>query len=71
MSEAKIRRCPQCRQETSWEDNPWKPFCSERCQMIDLGRWATEEYRVPMSESPDNVAIDFDSEVNSNEQTQI
>jgi endogenous inhibitor of DNA gyrase (YacG/DUF329 family) len=35
--------------------------------MIDLGRWATEEYRVPMSDTPDNVAIDFDSEVNSDE----
>jgi uncharacterized protein len=67
MSEATIRRCPQCRQKTSWEDNPWKPFCSERCKMIDLGRWATEEYRVPMNETPDNVATDFDIEVNSDE----
>jgi endogenous inhibitor of DNA gyrase (YacG/DUF329 family) len=30
--------------------------------MIDLGRWATEEYRVPMSETPDDVATDFDRE---------
>lgn len=29
--------------------NPWRPFCSERCKMIDLGRWANEEYRVPLA----------------------
>ncbi|MBO0720193.1 MAG: DNA gyrase inhibitor YacG [Blastocatellia bacterium] len=44
-----IRRCPLCRRETEWENNPWRPFCSERCQLIDLGKWATEEYRVPSS----------------------
>lgn len=27
--------------------NPWRPFCSERCKLIDLGRWASEEYRIP------------------------
>ncbi len=27
--------------------NRFRPFCSERCQMIDLGTWANEEYRVP------------------------
>ena len=69
MKNATIRRCPQCRRETSWEDNPWRPFCSERCQMIDLGRWATEEYRVPMTETPDGVTTDFDREVNSDEQS--
>jgi hypothetical protein len=39
--------CPFCRQATAWEGNPWRPFCSERCQLIDLGTWATEQYRVP------------------------
>jgi endogenous inhibitor of DNA gyrase (YacG/DUF329 family) len=32
---------------TTWEENPWRPFCSERCKMIDLGAWASEEYKVP------------------------
>ncbi|QQS45782.1 MAG: DNA gyrase inhibitor YacG [Acidobacteriota bacterium] len=43
------RRCPYCRRETSWEDNPWKPFCSERCRTIDLGQWASEGYRIPQA----------------------
>ena len=37
--------------------------------MIDLGRWATEEYRVPLTESPDGVTTDFDREVNSDEKS--
>jgi endogenous inhibitor of DNA gyrase (YacG/DUF329 family) len=29
--------------------NRWRPFCSERCRVIDLGNWATEAYRVPVA----------------------
>ena len=29
-----------------WEDNPHRPFCSERCRVIDLGSWASERYRI-------------------------
>lgn len=38
--------CPICKNETTWEENPWKPFCSERCKMIDLGKWVLEEYKI-------------------------
>jgi endogenous inhibitor of DNA gyrase (YacG/DUF329 family) len=40
-------KCPQCGRETAWEGNPCRPFCSERCRLIDLGAWAGEEYRIP------------------------
>ncbi|RLA85879.1 MAG: DNA gyrase inhibitor YacG [Deltaproteobacteria bacterium] len=40
-------RCPQCGKEVVWEENPYRPFCSERCKLIDLGRWIGEEYRLP------------------------
>jgi endogenous inhibitor of DNA gyrase (YacG/DUF329 family) len=39
-------KCPICKELTTWEENPWRPFCSERCKLIDLGKWASEEYRV-------------------------
>ncbi|TAJ22140.1 MAG: DNA gyrase inhibitor YacG, partial [Nitrospirae bacterium] len=39
-------RCPCCRREVDWEENPWRPFCSERCRIIDLGVWADERYRI-------------------------
>ncbi len=54
---AKIR-CPHCATPTPWEGNPHRPFCSERCRLIDLGCWADEEYRIAgekaSSELPDN-----------------
>ncbi len=45
---AKIRKtsCPVCKKEASWENNRFKPFCSERCKLTDLGKWASEEYRI-------------------------
>jgi len=44
--------CPQCGREVVWSsDNPYRPFCSERCKLIDLGQWATESYRIPQAES--------------------
>jgi endogenous inhibitor of DNA gyrase (YacG/DUF329 family) len=30
-----------------WEDNPHRPFCSDRCQLIDLGAWTEERYKIP------------------------
>jgi endogenous inhibitor of DNA gyrase (YacG/DUF329 family) len=45
--------CPQCGQEVAWSaESPFRPFCSERCKMIDLGQWASENYRVPADEPP-------------------
>ena len=40
-------KCPGCKASTLWEGNKWRPFCSERCKMLDLGAWASEEYKVP------------------------
>jgi endogenous inhibitor of DNA gyrase (YacG/DUF329 family) len=39
-------RCPVCKKKIGWEGNPYRPFCSYRCKMIDLGKWLKEEYRV-------------------------
>ena len=41
------KRCPHCKKEVVWENNPHRPFCSERCKLIDLGKWASEEYKIP------------------------
>ncbi|NGZ03087.1 MAG: DNA gyrase inhibitor YacG [Nitrospira sp. WS238] len=41
--------CPLCHRPTTWEGNPWRPFCCERCQVIDLGTWAIGQYRIPGS----------------------
>ncbi|MGH9448541.1 MAG: DNA gyrase inhibitor YacG [Terriglobia bacterium] len=39
-------RCPSCNRETSREANPYRPFCSERCKMIDLDNWLSGRYRI-------------------------
>jgi endogenous inhibitor of DNA gyrase (YacG/DUF329 family) len=45
---AKKIKCPRCGQETEYSPaNKARPFCSERCQLIDLGEWASEKYAVP------------------------
>ncbi len=44
----KVVVCPTCGKDVEWRpENAWRPFCSERCKLIDLGEWANENYRVP------------------------
>lgn len=50
-----IVACPQCGKESEW-GNPSRPFCSERCKLIDLGQWATEQYRMPEKEGEEENA---------------
>jgi uncharacterized protein len=46
--------CPACGTQVTWStENKFRPFCSERCKMVDLGQWATEAYRVPQAGDPD------------------
>lgn len=46
-------KCPTCQKDVEWsEDSKWKPFCSERCKLIDLGAWADESYGIASEESP-------------------
>jgi len=40
-------KCPTCSKQVDWQDNPFRPFCSERCKLVDLSKWVSEEYRVP------------------------
>ena len=44
--------CPTCKKPSRKEGNKLFPFCSGRCQLVDLGRWLDEEYRIPDSEPP-------------------
>lgn len=43
-----IVKCPQCGHPVPWiAEQQFKPFCSERCKLIDLGEWAMEEKKIP------------------------
>jgi len=40
--------CPHCGKAVVWaEASKWKPFCSERCRLIDLGDWLSEKHAIP------------------------
>jgi hypothetical protein len=44
----RIVACPQCAKDAEFSpQNVYRPFCSERCKLIDLGEWAMEEKRIP------------------------
>lgn len=47
-----IYPCPRCQKPTQYQDNPNRPFCSERCKLIDLGAWADESYKISADDTP-------------------
>lgn len=46
-----IVKCPHCGRETEYKGNEFRPFCSERCKLLDFGAWADEEYAMPVENS--------------------
>jgi len=42
-----IVKCPTCRREIDWANAPFRPFCSDRCRLIDLGAWLSEQRAIP------------------------
>ena len=50
------RPCPTCGAPAEWENNPDRPFCSERCRLLDLGAWVDERYVVETDGAEDDGA---------------
>lgn len=51
-------KCPICRKLSPWENNQYRPFCSERCRLIDLSAWTQGRYRIPSEE----IDVDLDDD---------
>jgi uncharacterized protein len=51
MSPSRVR-CPTCERELEWDRAPFRPFCSERCRLIDLGAWLSGERAIPAEATP-------------------
>jgi endogenous inhibitor of DNA gyrase (YacG/DUF329 family) len=52
----RVVNCPQCGKPVEWSSaSRYKPFCSERCRLMDLGAWATESYRIPVQDNKDDL----------------
>jgi endogenous inhibitor of DNA gyrase (YacG/DUF329 family) len=53
-------KCPTCRRAVEWSaESLYRPFCSDRCRLIDLGAWLSEKHAIPAGEEP---GIDGDSQ---------
>jgi endogenous inhibitor of DNA gyrase (YacG/DUF329 family) len=53
MTTARVR-CPTCQRELVWSEQfPWRPFCSERCKMVDLGAWFAEARSIAADDTND------------------
>jgi endogenous inhibitor of DNA gyrase (YacG/DUF329 family) len=44
-------KCPYCGKETEYHGNEFRPFCSERCKLLDFGAWADEKFALPVEET--------------------
>lgn len=45
---ATLVKCPTCKREVEWSSrSPYRPFCSDRCRLVDLGGWLTEQHKIP------------------------
>ncbi|MGQ9633179.1 MAG: DNA gyrase inhibitor YacG [Bryobacteraceae bacterium] len=53
-------KCPICKKPVEFGD-PYMPFCSERCRIIDLGNWAAEKYVISTPLTPENQSETGDS----------
>jgi endogenous inhibitor of DNA gyrase (YacG/DUF329 family) len=51
-----LAKCPICGKETDFNAAPLGPFCSQRCKLIDLGKWFGEDYRISEPLTPDHLA---------------
>ncbi len=53
-SKKRLVTCPQCGNVSEYTtENAFRPFCSERCSLVDLGQWASEGYRIPVTAASD------------------
>jgi endogenous inhibitor of DNA gyrase (YacG/DUF329 family) len=52
--------CPNCQRKVEWsDDSPFRPFCSRRCQLLDLGAWLQEQRGIPGEALPSGVDDDL------------
>lgn len=59
-------KCPICGTATVWRGNPYRPFCSERCRIIDLAKWSSEEYSVsiPLQDVDEETEVPEEPRIN-------
>jgi len=55
--------CPTCKRPVEWSAAfPYRPFCSERCKLVDLGAWASGAHAIPGDHASEDDAVDDSDE---------
>lgn len=62
--------CPTCKKKFSYYTSNFRPFCSEKCRLIDLGQWLSESYAVPAEKITENEAETLEQLINEKENNQ-
>ena len=56
----KVVKCPTCQKPVEWStSSTYRPFCSKRCRLIDLGEWASEKHAIPAEAIPSTEELPF------------
>ena len=59
----KLVKCPTCKNNVEWSSaSKFRPFCSDRCRLIDLGEWASEKHAIPAEPIPSTEDFPFQTE---------
>lgn len=60
---SKSVKCPTCKKEVEWSAlSKFRPFCSDRCRLIDLGEWASEKHTIPAEPVPSTEELPFSAD---------
>ncbi|HXH32463.1 MAG TPA: DNA gyrase inhibitor YacG [Bacteriovoracaceae bacterium] len=62
--------CPNCKKKFSYYTSEYRPFCCERCRLIDLGQWLTESYTVPVEKLSEEESLTLEHLINEKDQEQ-
>jgi len=60
--------CPRCKKKFNYHSSDFRPFCSEKCRLIDLGQWLNETYTVPASKITPEEAEHLEQLINEKEE---
>jgi len=57
-----IVKCPTCKRPVEWSpESLYRPFCSDRCRLVDLGAWFSEKHKIPDEAAPEGSEVPRDS----------
>lgn len=61
-------KCPNCKKKFNYYSSEYRPFCSEKCRLIDLGQWLDESYTVPVQKLSEDEALTLEHLINEKKQ---